>query len=436
MLVMVIILFLILAGCALQQKCSANIQCLSPGQTGSCVQGACQYTPLAAQSCESDSQCTKQGYAGNCIKGQCAWNPISAQVFQSKSQLNYFTDSVNSAGNVFNIAATFAAPFNILQDRMRIKIELAQQQHKNILITRLEFEGDDKSTKQRVLLGSKTLKKPVWQPGDSISEELAFDFPTTVSSGEFENLLLKVMYTGLIDSRLQTNTYSASLRNFVLNWQARQPKACPQSCDDQNPATADVCSIETQYACVHNSLAGVCGNGVCDSLENVCSCATDCGPCQTGGEKYVEKVCEQNSCVGRLRQGVAKKPFTLLDERSMSALKFSTRISYVEPYDIRSDKIIVDVSLFDKQPEVNSVRITGVQLLEGQNLIAEKTGKQILAGIGSHAIAELTIPAQSVAEAEHWLSIVVNYEYARQNTAQPVKERFERQLGKLTLLSP
>ncbi len=424
---------LFFVACTPTPACTTNKDCLSAGQVGQCAQHTCVYTPLAQQSCTTSQQCEKNGYVSNCVQGTCAWNPG----IKHAAQIKYFTDSVNSAGNVFAIATTFTQPFNIFQDRMSIKLELTQQQHTAIVVKRIELEGDDVTTKQRIVLASKITTKNFWQAGDVSREELALDFPTSEQSGMFDNLLIRVTYTGMIDGRLQTNVFSTTLRNFVMNWQAITPTTCLASCDDQTSGTTDVCSAETQYVCVHTPIVGACGNGVCDGAETMCSCATDCGPCQTVIGSYVERACTvNNTCTTRVKPSTTKKPFTVLDERSTSALKFSTRISYTQPYDTSTDTLLVDLTLFDKQPDITLVRITGVQLLEGQNLIAEQTITKTLTALGTRASIELHVKAQELPEIERWLTLAVTYEYARQKSSQPVKERFERQLGKITLLSP
>ncbi len=49
-----------------------------------------------------------------------------------------------------------------------------------------------------------------------------------------------------------------------------------------------------------NSLAApICGNGVCEGSENMCSCAADCGDCEAYGSDFRCKTftCEDNKCV-------------------------------------------------------------------------------------------------------------------------------------------
>ncbi len=53
--------------------------------------------------------------------------------------------------------------------------------------------------------------------------------------------------------------------------------ACPETCDDLNPATMDFCE---RGICIHTIIKGVCGNGLCEPSENRMNCPEDCGPAQ------------------------------------------------------------------------------------------------------------------------------------------------------------
>jgi len=52
---------------------------------------------------------------------------------------------------------------------------------------------------------------------------------------------------------------------------------CPVSCDDGDPCTNDTCSASTDFKCVRETLYPCCGNGVCETDENVNNiCPEDC----------------------------------------------------------------------------------------------------------------------------------------------------------------
>ncbi len=53
-------------------------------------------------------------------------------------------------------------------------------------------------------------------------------------------------------------------------------QSCPDSCDDNDKCTEEICSPDTNYECVYSPIIPCCGNDICESLESSESCAADC----------------------------------------------------------------------------------------------------------------------------------------------------------------
>jgi hypothetical protein len=54
-------------------------------------------------------------------------------------------------------------------------------------------------------------------------------------------------------------------------------KTCPASCDDTIACTADSCSVQTNFECVHEIQKPCCGNGICEPNEDSSNeCLEDC----------------------------------------------------------------------------------------------------------------------------------------------------------------
>jgi len=66
-----------------------------------------------------------------------------------------------------------------------------------------------------------------------------------------------------------------------MNLCIHQPR--DSECDDSYPCTLDRCDPDDPDAdaagCVSEPIAPCCGDGVCESPEDACSCVADCGPC-------------------------------------------------------------------------------------------------------------------------------------------------------------
>lgn len=53
-------------------------------------------------------------------------------------------------------------------------------------------------------------------------------------------------------------------------------QSCPQSCDDSNICTNDLCGKDTNYKCQNTAIIPCCGNQRCEGGEDFFSCSSDC----------------------------------------------------------------------------------------------------------------------------------------------------------------
>lgn len=54
--------------------------------------------------------------------------------------------------------------------------------------------------------------------------------------------------------------------------------SCPESCDDSDSCTFDVCDESTSFECVNRAIRPCCGNDVCEKGESSSTCEEDCVP--------------------------------------------------------------------------------------------------------------------------------------------------------------
>ena len=82
-------------------------------------------------------------------------------------------------------------------------------------------------------------------------------------------VLISGIYFGIKLANKQINHNNLLVSNETA-------KQCPSSCDDSKICTDDVCSVDTNYACINTPLSSCCGNAICEDGENITSCALDC----------------------------------------------------------------------------------------------------------------------------------------------------------------
>lgn len=429
---------LVLAACTSDVPCVKHNECVKPGNIGKCAKSICQFTPTDDKTCTTAEQCKKEGMTGVCTTKQCAYYPEITVAKAPVTQVKYFTDTEQSFGNSFKIATTLADPFDVNKDFVHVHIELSElaKDFSATKIKRLEIQGRDKQSRQELIIASKQTDKFLWQTGDSIDEDVRIQFPTSDSSGAFTDVVLLISYettqTSGKDIRQRTDTIRSVLRNFDLNWEANTATACGD-CDDKNELTIDTC--DQNFFCKHEFKKNVCGNFVCEPTETKCTCKQDCGPCQGNAGTYVQYACKSQACVTQLIE--PQKPITILDERSLNLFKLATRYTYKQPFNVKQDNVSVEVSLFDRDQSISQIKITTVQLFDGQNLLAEKNVKKILPIVGSKAYGEVSIPALQGVETELSLHVVISYEYLRETSSGSEfnKGSYDKQFDKLTAVA-
>ena len=197
-----------------------------------------------------------------------------------------------------------------------------------------------------------------------------------------------------------------------------------------NPGTRDFCDPQTSF-CTHEPVPGACGNSVCDTNENKCTCITDCGTC-TGGGSFTQESCEQDECVVSLRPSIIVTPNNIFETRDLGPVELSMNYKFSAPFDTTKDVFTIDVVQQRADTEVSKVTIKTVRSLEGAQVIAES---QVNKEVGQTPITfSITVPSQSVAEDERTITAAIGYSYVKNEKVQ--EGVFQKPLGKLVLVSP
>lgn len=443
LLIILVSLFLLLA-CE-QAECEQDLDCSQrTGFTAQCIDGTCQYEPIPGQcgnqQCEEgENKCTcpqdcgtcegkvpgSQYLTQQCVNNECLPNTASKPVFSSAD--------VRNKGDLFSIDTIHNQPFNMKKDTFAITITLKQPADRNSNHEILNAELTATTANRRtVTLGRKAINKHLWAPGDEITENLILGLPGELE-GELLNLILRVDYAYDLQqagkATRQQDTFQNRYREkfTFVNPDAVYP--CP-NCDDNNPATRDVCGPQTGFFCQHEPLPNVCGNYACDSGENKCTCPQDCGPCSGSAGEYTAYLCQQDQCVTQLKPSITPEPQSIFDERSLGPVELANTYQYSIPFDVSEDTLSLDFSIYQKEDSISTVTIETIRVLEGQQQLAEEHASQALSTQPS--TIDVTLPSIIQPEEEHTLTLAVWYKYVQ--NGEEKRGQYSKSLGKLILI--
>ena len=445
-------LFLLISIIALQgcskAECKTDEDCLKPHFTSICMDDVCVHTPIPNECgnglCEpGETKCNCEIDCGICagssgqFKLACVGEECVESLPESIIKPTVSVSDINAGGDTFSLQTTYNQPFNLYKDLFNVRITLGKSYPKNSdrKISKISLFGQ--SDRQTIPLGEKILDRNIW-PGSEIDTGLVLDFPTAEKSGEFTNLELQITYeylTGTAVKTAKSTVMKKSYRTNKLNWvKPSKPYPCPETCDDNNPGTQDVCDESTNFRCEYRPIPGACGNFICDETENQCTCPTDCGPCESDAGTYTVYACVSNACVSQLRPSIKKTPKSLFDDRNLNVFHLQNNYIYKDPFDVTKDKLQLEFELYNRQESVSDIKITNTRLFVSTNEIASKSPDLVLPNTGASGTVELSIPKQSVPENSVALNLKVWYEYTQDGNVK--KGSYSKPLGKITLLSP
>lgn len=178
--------------------------------------------------------------------------------------------------------------------------------------------------------------------------------------------------------------------------------------------------------CQYSPVLNCCGNAVCEEPEeNKCTCDIDCGKCEGKGKltirnrqydaTYLKYLCNvENKCV----LGVDEKDITeikLVDERDIGFFVLETQTTFNKPFNVLQDKFKFQIKLKDVREDlIPPVKITNIQLKEGEILFGEKTLNKELNSVGDIINTEIPVDYRPTEiEEERTLSYKLDYEYTK-----------------------
>jgi hypothetical protein len=450
LLILTIVILLLLTGCG--GECKKDIDCKKPHFTARCLNKQCQFTPIPNQIgneiCEKgENKCTAPADCGICqgsnglyLKYQCINDNCVDSVPLDMIKPVYLSSDAKVAGIEFKVTSDFNQPFNLKKDLFKLKFSLMNLPStiEDVTLKRIELTGIT-NDRRKISLHDGILNRPLLFELD-VEEDLILSLNTADISGDLINLELMVYFDYYVVSSGRRTLKQGS---FPIRYSGLQkftwvlPEAeysCPESCDDNNKGTEDVCSKETGFFCQHNPIANVCGNFLCESSENKCSCEEDCGSCAGAAGNYMTYACVENDCLANLRQGFTQEKKSIFDDRSMAHFHLQNNFEFNSPFNIKEDSVKLTLTLYDKSVEVSQIRFTDIRLFEGTDELAHTFANIAMSSVGDSASASVSVPEISGVEDSKTLNLAVWYEYER--GGQTTKNDFRKPLGKITLISP
>jgi len=434
-------------------ECKTAADCAPrTGFEASCLDKECKYAPIPGvcgnNQCEPDvdeNKCTCAQDCGpctgkvagsthlgqKCVDNECIEDVVSDQVPV------YSSAELSSAGDKFTVDTEFKNPLNLKKDKLYLTVTLSQAGRANVQhrVTSVELSAmtADRST---ITLARQDVDKPLWEVGSSFTQGIILDFPTADLEGVLSNMILTLNYdymtqlAGKLTPRQGTakNRYNEKL-TFVM---PGATYACPETCDDGNPGTKDTCGPQTNFFCAHEPLPNACGNFVCDSKENKCTCPQDCGPCSGSAGQYLDFTCKSSQCITELKPEVSIKPNSLFDDRSLGPVQLNNNFKYNNPFNVKTDEFELDFAIYRIDPSVSDVVIETVRILEGQQQLAEVRADQSLSETATTIV--LKMPALAQPEEEHAVNLGIWYKFDQ--GGQEKRGNYQKQLGKVTFISP
>jgi|GEM_PF-2588833 len=434
------------AKCDDNNKCTTKLcseltdfQCVTKEIPGCHIGNLVCEPDLGENSCTAESDCdpckgTVKGskyLAKSCVNEVCLEdiNPNSIKPITS-------TNKVSVAGNAFRVITKFPTPFNLKKNlfEIQVKVDTVAKSVDKISLDSIEVSGQD--GKLAAVLGEYINERPMPTVGNEIEFSFPLDSDVLIAEREIKNL--KVTYKFTITTRSISGVPQISTQQGVVNFPgipfiAVKPSVdypCPNSCDDGISGTRDHCGADTRFFCQHDPIVGVCGNLVCESGENKCNCAVDCGACEGAAGVYTLYGCQNMQCIAQLNPGTVKKSQPFFEQISIGTARVDSRILAPSPLESGKDTVSIELSVFT-QGTVQAIQIRDVQLLDGTTELSKISVNQPL-GMGTPVTMQLPVPAPAEVEESNTLSAQVWYDVTI--TDKTSSSKYTKSLGRITVV--
>lgn len=201
---------------------------------------------------------------------------------------------------------------------------------------------------------------------------------------------------------------------LLFAFSACKEKECEKDIDCFKKGFTGKCvDNKCQYTIIQN----FCGNGLCESGENKCSCPEDCGLCSGAvqGSKNLVQKCVNGAC---LQDTAASKPVSYNKDVNYGGDSFNVNVVFNQPFNVKKDKVDLNIILSSKNERNKDEFIKDVEISaktsDNRNIvIARKEINKHLWASGSEIEEEIILdfPFSKVEEELKTIVLKINYEY-------------------------
>ncbi len=134
---------------------------------------------------------------------------------------------------------------------------------------------------------------------------------------------------------------------------------CKKDADCTKPHFTGTC---IDKKCTWTPIPNECGNSLCETGENKCTCSTDCGACEGKSGKYLVQQCNAlQECTEDI-PATAQKPIALTRELTTGGSKISVASTFNQPFNTRKDQFGLEFGLNVLAPTMSEATITRLEL--------------------------------------------------------------------------
>ncbi len=472
---LLVLLVALLTACG-ERECKKDEDCTKNNCFQSeCDSGTCVHNPISAccgnEKCEKDdgeNKCTCASDCGKCVgttEGgliyKCSEDQQCISIEDTSVKQNFretpvhgINDKDKEIGRLF-VTYDYESPFNVNRDLFKTELrweglpnsvtDFTIKKVRVVHITQIKDAKGKVTEEKAEILGSTDVNQVLHDDRMTANDEINLK-KVKIDPDPIE-VTLEVFYTYKIADKgvIRDVAGSVSQKVQIKLIKPVLTKECP-TCEVRACANA-TCGQDTTYFCKYNYRGACCGNRICELNENKCTCPEDCGECYTSHGKWIKDTCFNMKCVGKVLNADQITPTILSDTRNLKqkvddedVIKVTTVVKYryMAPFDINKDKFHIEMIQSFLEDDVEGFQIKRIELLSGNQLLAEHQVAANLRREGDRYTWTLS-PIVSLVkneEQEFDLKVKIHYRYTWSDADVIEDSQYTYAIGKVLFINP